>query len=188
MIIATIGVFLVSFAFIRLSRHYAHAGSVYAFSGATLGPRAGFFSGWALLGTYLAFTCASCSEIGLFFPAFLNGAGIWSGTEWIWFALAAAAAIWVIAYGEIRITTRMLLSIETLSVTLIVILMIVIFAKLAGIGTAPPNGGYSTDVFRLPSGVGRGALGLGIALAFLSFGGFEGAAALGEETLSLIHI
>ena len=182
MIIATIGVFLVSFAFIRLSRHYAHAGSVYAFSGATLGPRAGFFSGWALLGTYLAFTCASCSEIGLFFPAFLNGAGIWSGTEWIWFALAAAAAIWVIAYGEIRITTRMLLSIETLSVTLIVILMIVIFAKLAGIGTAPPNGGYSTDVFRLPSGVGRGALGLGIVLAFLSFGGFEGAAALGEET------
>src|SRR5690242_12108862 len=44
MIIATIGVLLVSFAFVRLARHYAHAGSVYAFSGATLGPRAGFFS------------------------------------------------------------------------------------------------------------------------------------------------
>jgi amino acid transporter len=182
MIIATAGVFLVSFAFIRLSRHFAHAGSVYAFSGATLGPRAGFFSGWALLGTYLSFTVASTCEIGLFFPAFLNGAGIWSGTEWFWIALAAAVAVWVIAYGDIKVTTRVLLSIEAVSVMLIAILMVVIFLKLAGIGTAPPHAGYSSDVFSLPSGADRSALGLGIVLAFLSFGGFEGAAALGEET------
>ena len=184
MIIATIGVFLVSFAFVRLARHYAHAGSVYAFSGATLGPRAGFFSGWALLGTYLAFTCASCCEFGLFFPAFLSGSGIAhpSADAWIWFTLIAAALIAFVAYGEIKITTRALLSIETISVTLIVILMLVIFAKLAGIGTAPPNAGFSTDVFHLPSGTSSSALGLGVVLAFLSFGGFEGAAALGEET------
>jgi amino acid transporter len=184
MIFATIGVFLVSFAFVRLARHYSHAGSVYAFSGATLGPRAGFFSGWALFGTYLAFTCASCCEVGLFFPAFLNGAGIWSGSEWIWFTLGAAAIISVVAYGEIKITTRALLSIETISVTLIAILMIVIFLKLAGVGTAPPNGGYSTSVFHLPSGTSSSALGLAVVLAFLSYGGFEGAAALGEETNS----
>ena len=77
-IVATIGVFLVSYGFVRLSAHYAHAGSVYAFSGATLGPQAGFFAGWALLGTYLAFTAASASEIGLFFGAFLDGTGIWT--------------------------------------------------------------------------------------------------------------
>src|SRR3954464_5223065 len=50
-IFATVGILLVSYAFIRLSRFFAHAGSVYAFSGMTLGPQAGFFSGWALLGT-----------------------------------------------------------------------------------------------------------------------------------------
>ena len=38
-----------------VSAHFSHAGSVYAFSGVTLGPRAGFFAGWALLGTYMAF-------------------------------------------------------------------------------------------------------------------------------------
>jgi amino acid transporter len=182
MIIATGGVFLVSFAFIRLSAHFSHAGSVYAFSGATLGPRAGFFSGWALLGTYLAFTCASTSEVGLFFTSFLNGAGIWSGSEWILISLAAAGLIWLIAYSDIKFTTRVLLSIETVSVTLIAILMVVIFVKLAGIGSTPPHAGYSSDVFSLPSGTGRSALGLAIVLAFLSFGGFEGAAALGEET------
>src|SRR5436853_7114786 len=50
-IFATIGVLLVSYAFIRLSRYFSHAGSVYAFSGVTLGPRAGVFGGWATLGT-----------------------------------------------------------------------------------------------------------------------------------------
>jgi amino acid transporter len=44
-IFATVGVVFVSYAFVRLSAHFSHAGSVYAFSGATLGPHAGFFSG-----------------------------------------------------------------------------------------------------------------------------------------------
>ena len=58
-IFATIGVLLVAYAFIRLSRYFSHAGSAFAFAGVTLGPRAGFFAGWALLGTYIAFCCAS---------------------------------------------------------------------------------------------------------------------------------
>src|SRR5689334_25446690 len=44
-ILATIGVMLVAYAFVQLSRHFSSAGSVYAFSGVTLGPEAGFFSG-----------------------------------------------------------------------------------------------------------------------------------------------
>ena len=34
-----------------------------------------FFSGWALLGTYLAFTVASSAEVGLFLAQFANGTG-----------------------------------------------------------------------------------------------------------------
>jgi amino acid transporter len=94
-IFATVGVVFVSYAFIRLSAHFSHAGSVYAFSGATLGPHAGFFSGWALLGTYLAFTAASTAEAGLFGVAFFqrvrdrhrarvvrNGAGARTSVMW----------------------------------------------------------------------------------------------------------
>jgi amino acid transporter len=44
-IFATIGVLFVSYAFIRLSRYFSHAGSVFAFTGVTLGPQAGFFAG-----------------------------------------------------------------------------------------------------------------------------------------------
>jgi amino acid transporter len=70
---------------------------------------------------------------------------------------------------------------EAISVTLIVILIVVIFAKLIG-GSPPGHGDISRDAFSLPEGVGTGAFGLGVVLAFLSFAGFEGAAALGEET------
>ena len=62
-VLATVSILFVSYAFIRLTSYFNHAGSVYALSGATLGPRAGFFSGWALLGTYLCFTAGSTAEI-----------------------------------------------------------------------------------------------------------------------------
>ena len=61
---ALIGVLFVSYAFAMLTREVSHAGSVYALTGFTLGARAGFLAGWALLGTYLCFTVASSAEVG----------------------------------------------------------------------------------------------------------------------------
>src|SRR5207237_1930005 len=63
---AAIAIALISYSFVRLTRHFSHAGSAYALTGMTLGPHAGFFSGWGQLGTYTAFTAASAAEVGLF--------------------------------------------------------------------------------------------------------------------------
>jgi pimeloyl-ACP methyl ester carboxylesterase len=43
-VFAALGVALVAYGFVRLAGHFSHAGSVYAFTGLTLGPRAGFFA------------------------------------------------------------------------------------------------------------------------------------------------
>ncbi|HEY1616113.1 MAG TPA: APC family permease, partial [Streptosporangiaceae bacterium] len=51
-ILSGVGVVLVGAGLVYLCRYFSHAGSVYGLTGVTLGPRAGFFSGWALLGTY----------------------------------------------------------------------------------------------------------------------------------------
>src|SRR3954464_10630599 len=102
-IFATVGVIFVSYAFIRLTGYFSHAGSVYAFSGATLGPRAGFFSGWALLGTYLAFTAASTAEAGLFGVAFFQGSGIWDGAEWLGVAPVAGARVRLLPHRGRRV-------------------------------------------------------------------------------------
>jgi amino acid transporter len=180
-IFATVGVMFVSYAFIRLTGAFSHAGSVYAFAGVTLGPRVGFFSGWALFGTYLAFTAASTAETGLFGVAFFQGSGLWDGAEWLVIALVAGAGISILAIGDIRVATRSLLGLEGISVTLIVILVVVIFVKLLA-GSAPQGQGFTTDIFKLPSGTSLDTIATAAVFGFLSFAGFEGAAALGEET------
>ncbi|MEA2251577.1 MAG: hypothetical protein QOG70_1819 [Solirubrobacteraceae bacterium] len=180
-IFATVGVIFVSYAFIRLTGYFSHAGSVYAFSGVTLGPRAGFFSGWALLGTYLAFTVASTAEAGLFGVAFFQSSGIWNGAEWLVIALVAGVLIALIAYGDIRVATRSLLGLEGISVILIVVLVVVIFAKLIA-GSAPHGQGLTADIFKIPAGTSLDTVATAAVFGFLSFAGFEGAASLGEET------
>jgi amino acid transporter len=180
-IFATIGVLLVAYAFIRLSRYFAHAGSAFAFAGVTLGPQAGFFAGWALLGTYIAFCCASTAEAGTFGVAFLAGINVDKSADYFVIAAIAAVIIALLSFGDIRIATRSLLGMEGISVTLILILMVVIVIKLIA-GTAPHGQTITANVFKLPPGTSLSAVASASVFGFLSFGGFEGAAALGEET------
>jgi amino acid transporter len=178
---AAIAIGLISYSFVRLTTHFNHAGSAYALAGATLGPRVGFFAGWALLATYSCFIAANIAEIGLFGTSFLDGVGIWHNPSWIVVSLIAAALVWALAYGDVKVVTRALLSFEGISVTLIVILIIVIFWKV--IGHSAPNGQHFTLKPFIPaSGTTVGAVAFASVFGLLSFGGFEGAAALGEET------
>jgi amino acid transporter len=178
---AAIAIGLISYSFVRLTRFFNHAGSTYALAGATLGPRAGFFAGWALLATYSCFIAANFAEIGLFGTSFLDGVGIWHNPSWIIVSLVAALLVWLLAYGDVKVATRALLSFEGISVTLIVILIVVIFWKVIG-GSAPNHQGFTLKPFAPASGTTVGAVAFASVFGLLSFGGFEGAAALGEET------
>src|ERR687885_230567 len=113
--------------------------------------------------------------------AFFKSTGIWPNAEWLVISLVAAALIWFVAYGDVRVATRALLSMEGLTVTLIVIVVVVIFARVLA-GTAPSGQSFTLSPFTLPSGVGLGTVALAAVFGLLSFGGFEGAASLGEET------
>ena len=178
---AAIAIALISYSFVRLTRYFNHAGSAYALVGVTLGPRAGFFAGWALLATYGCFIAANIAEIGLFGTSFLDGAGIWHNPPWIVISLVGAGLVWLLAYGDVKVATRALLSFEGISVTLILILIIVIFWKVIG-GTAPNGQDFTLEPFVPAAGTTVGAVAFASVFGLLSFGGFEGAAALGEET------
>jgi amino acid transporter len=178
---AAIAIALISYSFIRLTTFFNHAGSTYALAGVTLGPRAGFFAGWALLATYSLFIVADIAEIGLFGSSFFDGSGIWHNPSWILISLIAAALVWVLAYGDVRMVGRALLTFEGISVTLIAIVVIVIFWKVIG-HTAPNGQHFTLKPFVPASGTTIGAVAFASVFGLLSFGGFEGAAALGEET------
>src|SRR5947209_10237937 len=86
-VFAVVGVALVAYCFIKLSQHISNAGSVYALVGVTLGARAGFFAGWALMGAYTAIGCGSTIEIGRFGGQCLHDTGIVTTHQWWWITL-----------------------------------------------------------------------------------------------------
>jgi amino acid transporter len=180
-LLSTVGVLLVAYGFIRLCQHFNHAGSLYGFIGVTLGPRAGFVAGWALLGTYVAYAATTIAGVGLFASQFLDATGAWSGAGWIPFSAAAFLAVWLLAAFDTKVSTRTLLSIEGVTVTLIAIVAVTIFAKLV-FGGAPAGQGFTLSVFSLPEGTGISALFFAMTFGFLSFAGYEVASTLGEET------
>ena len=179
---AALGVGFVAYGFVRLAGEFSHAGSVYAFVGNTLGPRPGFLAGWALLGTYLVFPPVSMMGVAIFGRAFLDTTGLARDADWYPLALAAWVVIWVLATRGVRPTTRSLLAFEVVSVCLILVLMGVIFWRVAA-GTAPGGQALSGSVFVLPPGVGVSTLALASTAGFLAFAGFESAGSLGEESV-----
>ena len=181
--LATVGVLLVAYTFVQLSRRFHHSGSVYGFVGATLGPRSGVVSGWSLAGTYIFYGVVTSVAGGRFAADFLNAIGVWHHPPtWSGFALAAAGLVlvWVLAVTPARGGTRTLLVVEAVTVTLILVVTVVVFVKLAS-HTAPGGLGVDWSVFSVPKGTGASAVFLGVVFGFLSFAGFEAAATLGEE-------
>ena len=180
-VVAALGVGLVAYGFARLSAEFSSAGSVYAFVGGALGPRAGFVAGWALLGTYLIFPVVSISAIAIFGQAFLRSTGIAAHAPWLPLALVGWALVWLIASRDILTAARTLLLFEVVSVALILVVMAIIFGKLA-FGGAPAGRGLSLDVFSPPPGTSLSTIALASVFGFLSYAGFESAASLGEES------
>ena len=132
------------------------------------------------MGTYTLFVIASAAEVGLFGQTFLDGIGV-GNVDWLIIGIVAMVFIAIFAFGDIRVATRTLLSLEGISVTLILVLIVVIFAKVIG-GSAPSDQGFTLSVFSPASGISLSAIAVASVFGFLSFGGFEGAASLGEET------
>jgi amino acid transporter len=180
-IFAVVGVALVGYGFIKLAQHIAHTGSVYATVGLTLGPRAGFLAGWALFGAYVAIGTGSTIEIGLFGDQFLGDTGIAHVHEYVWMALIGLALVVALAFNEIRLITRTLLASELLGVVLVTILSIVTLVTVI-FSHGPQGQKLNAHFLQLPAGAGIGVVASAAVYGFLAFAGFEGAAALGEET------
>lgn len=179
--LAAVGIALVGYAVVRLAAEFAHAGSVYAYIGKTLGPRAGFFASWALMCTYVVFPPVSVLGMAVFGQAFVVHAGIADSVDWLPLALVAWALTWLLAYRGIRLTAGSIMVVEIVSLVLIAVLVVVIYVKL-GAGTAPGNRSLNADFLSVPPGAGFSAVALAATFGFLSYGGFESAMSVGEES------
>jgi amino acid transporter len=180
-IIGFVGVALVGYGFMRLTRRFNHAGSVYALVGVTIGPRAGFFSGWAMLGAYVGFAIGDIALVADFVNAFL--AAVSQKTtgaphvSWLIVALVCSALVALLAAVDAKMAGRILMAIEGVGIIGMLVLAAVIFGKGGASAT-----GVDFSAFTIPSGIGFSGVVAGVVAAFLSWAGFEACSALGEET------
>ena len=166
--------FVVSAGFVRLSAHFASAGSVYAFVGGSLGPCAGAFTGWAMLGTYLVFPWVSVAGITIFSGDLARLVGV--DVDWYPLALAGWLVVGVLGAGGLRPAVRALIAFEVGAVLVILALMAVV------VGSARHP--LTAEVFVLPADVPAPAVVTAATAAFLAYCGFEATGSLGEEARS----
>ena len=135
-VIAFAGVGAVAYGFVRLTSYFNHAGSIYGLVGITVGPRAGFFGGWALLGTYVFFAACTMASCGVFLEAFFVQAGFGSGPPWLLVALIGAAVVLALNIRESAVAANVLLLIGGIGIAAMLVLAAVIFGR-AATGSAP---------------------------------------------------
>jgi amino acid transporter len=185
-LLAAVGVLLVGYGFVRLCQYFQHAGSVYAFVGLTLGPRTGVVSGMSLFATYTFYGVVTSSAAGYLGTAFLDETGVWNNPPTaLPFVIAGIGLLGalVLTIMPARRGTTTLLSIEGVTVALILVVAIVVLVRLIT-GNVPDGGSqkFTLDVFTVAPGTATSDVFLGIVFGFLSFAGFEAASTLGEET------
>lgn len=179
-VIGLVGVALVGYSFVRLTRHLNHAGSAYALVGVTVGPRAGFFSGFAMLGAYGGFSIATLALTAAFANSFL--AELQRGSQhpvqlpWLALVVGASAMSFALTGRDARLLAKILLGIEAVGIAAMLVLAFVIIHR----GGAPATG-LDFGTFT-PSGASAGAVLGGVVTAFLCWAGFEACASMGEET------
>src|SRR5580700_1154396 len=153
-LIAAVGVLLVSYSFVRLCQYFHHSGSVYAFVGATLGPRAGVVAGWGMLGTYTFYAVVTASAAGIFGTAFLQEIGAWPNpptwAPWILVGVVLALVLFL-AIIPARRGAGILLSVEGTTVALILIVTVVVLVRLLA-GNAPGHEHFTLSVFTVAPG------------------------------------
>jgi amino acid transporter len=175
-----IGVCLVAYGFVRLTRYFNHAGSVYALAGATIGPRAGFFGGFALIGTYVFFAISTLAAAGVFVNEFIAEIGWHWRLSWIVAALVTAAIVIGLNTRESRVTARTLIVVEGIGIISMLVLSVIIVVR-DGASHGPHGQTLNFSTF-MPNGHSFSLLLTATVFAFLSWAGFEACAALGEET------
>ncbi len=170
--LATIGVVIVGLNIAKLAKRIPAAGSFFIYVSRTLGPSYGLLSGWAMLIAYLFTSVALTVATSLFFKAFIAAIGITTVVPNPIIYIVVSALIWLLAYRDVKFSTRFGLTLEAFSVAAILIVCFIVWKKF----------GFEIDPKQVHlTGASFSNIGPPIVFAIFSWVGFESAATLSKE-------
>jgi len=170
-VLATVAILLVAWCIGRFARYTSSPGSLYTYATMILPPWLGAATAWSLL---LAYVATASSVIGGFYQYanLLLRDATGHATSTVLLALFCAGVSMWIAWRDVKISARLMLWIEAVSVFVIVTVIVLVLARH----------GSHLDYSQLRlRGVTGSGLRLGLVLALFSFVGFESATTLGSE-------
>lgn len=170
-VLATAAIFLVVLCISRFARYSASPGSLYSYASMILPPWLAAAAAWSLL---LAYVATGASVIGGFYHYAIvllrHGSGIASASV-LFSVLVAGISVWI-AWRDVKISARLMLWIEAVSVTMIFTVILLVLTR--------HGSHWDMEQLHLRGMTGSG-LRLGLVLSLFSFVGFESATTLGSE-------
>ncbi|MBV9563034.1 MAG: APC family permease [Bradyrhizobium sp.] len=172
-VLATLSLVIVGINVSKLAARISAAGSFFIYVSRALGPSWGMLSGWAMLAAYLFTAMALTAATALFIQDLLTSAGLATAAPPILLFAVISLAVWLFAMRDIRISSRVGLTVEAVSMAIIIL---VCFISLE-------DHGFATDTRQLTfDGASFGSVAQAIVFGIFSYVGFESAATLGKET------
>ena len=168
-LLATLGLLLIGVCIKQFASKTSTPGALYSYVTMSLGPTAGFITGWALILAYLATGIAVASYTVPYAQTLL--ANLHTTIPALLMFGIVVALVWFVAYRDVRLSAKMMLLLEGISVSLILIL---------GIAMVAHTGLHLGPQLSLKGMTLNGLQG-GMVLGVFSFVGFESATALGAE-------
>jgi amino acid transporter len=153
------------------------AGSLYTYTTHGLGPLGGFVTGWTYSAAFLFAETAVLAGFAGFMSLLTSNlaAPVLLQQWWLWWGLGLGG-YFVLSYFDIRLSTRSQLVTTAATAAVLLLLAIVVIARGGSHGNT--LAAFSPDA----AGVSWPLVLAGMAFGILSFGGFETAAVLAEET------
>jgi amino acid transporter len=176
-LIATVLMVCIGYCCAQFSRSTSSAGSFYVWVTRGLGPGSGHTAGWALQLGYVVTGVATILGFGIFGADFLNrvtGGTIPADNRWLLTVLFLVDIVVPVAVAvmDMRLSARTSLTLEVISIGLILILCVAIWI----------HSGSLIDTNQLTfKEVTTGGILVGVVLAIFAFVGFESAGSLGME-------
>ena len=172
-VMATIALLIVALSIGKLAGRIPAAGSFFIYVSRSLGPSYGMLAGWSMLAAYIFTAMALTISTSIFVKTFFSSLGVVLPIPNTLMYLIISFLIWGFASRDIRISSRIGLTMEAISVVIILAVIVITLSHF----------GFKPDMKQMTlQGAHFGPVAQAIVFAIFSFVGFESAASLGRET------
>lgn len=180
-VVTTVCMAFTAFSYVRMTKAYPVAGSVYTFVHKSINPHLGFLSGWVILIGYMFLPM-----LNYLVSAMYLSSAIPQVPEWVWI-ISMIAIVTVVNHFGIKVTDIFNKGIVWLQIIFLVVFIIITLKYIlggGGSGTLLDVSAFINTTELLKEDMGVSVLFTGASILALSYLGFDAISTLSEEAIN----